>query len=622
MPAVILAAVPATVLILCFASHNYVDRAAHVQPYQLGLLKFFFWFLALAFAFAPHTRRVVSRHLDALSEESGPIRWVGPLAVAVEFTLLLLFYKYCQYRGFQLPEDTAVMAQRAFNTLHGHWFHSSIYGVNYFAIHFAFIVDLLAPVLLLWRSAFALLAVQTLAIGSLGLGAYWLTYRVSKSSYAAFVAMMLTYASPAYSMMGTASLNDGAFLAPLLLWALVAWEYEKRLWCLVLLALAAATREHFPFSLGGLGVYFVFRNGRPNRRSLLQGAGIVAAAMLLWLGELKLIASFPRDWQEPWWPQLAASYGVSGQTFSEVLPQLLAHPIKVAVAMVYPFERVMPLVKLLLFAGFLPLAAPLQFIPFAVAVMPQMALIKSGVLHDMQFHYPSLVFALLMFAAAYGLARIYNWLKRRDRLDWLLPPALFVIGLGFGNSQPILMKNYQVEWFDAVPEFLSKIPPHSSLWVDEMLSAPVSTRRQLKLARYMGGFDMRAFSRELFRPDYVLLRQGWLAFGAADSRDPVLLFLANNRYERLQMGNDLVLLKAPDASDGSRRSPEAALPAPAPQESLAINKTIERLALERQGRAAPSAKFDPRQAAIGSYTEYLLMPNAAGPGGQPAATPR
>jgi uncharacterized membrane protein len=590
-------------------AHNFVDRAAAVHLQTLAALKWLCWLIAAGLAASPSFRKRVLEDLNGTSKSSSPHL---PAAVAAaSFTLLLCFLKYCQYRGYQLPEDTAVMAQRAFSASRGHFFRSGIYGVNYFSIHFAFTMDLLAPILWLWRSALALLLLQCLALGSMGAAAYLIAYRRSSSSYVGMISLLLVYSCPAYSQLSIASLNDGVFLAPFLAWALVAWEYERKILCAILLIFAATTREHFPFSLAGLGIYFVFRSGRPTRSNLLGGAAILSGAVFLWIAELKLIGSFPVDANvASYWADLARFYGVPGSRFEEVLPALIRHPWSVFVKCVYPFDRLWPAAGLVVYSAFLPLAAPVEFIPFCVAVLPLM--LMTGGIHDLRLHYPSLVFALLIFAAASGAARAYAWLKRRRWEGHLLWPVLLMCGLGFGGSDGVLQPNWRPQMFDVVPGIVEKIPPDASLWVDEWLSAWTACRAQLKPIAFEG-FNLAEFSHGLFRPDYVLLQKGWIAGEQPESRDPLILFLAESKYVRVAMAPDLVLLRAPDISPSAGESPAAILPVPTPAQKGAIQNDLDRLWLEYQGYPVPPVKLTDEQLRIERYCDYLLLPNAASP---------
>ncbi|MFI5361732.1 MAG: DUF2079 domain-containing protein [Elusimicrobiota bacterium] len=522
---------------------------------------------------------------------------------------MLCFLKYCQYRGCQLPEDTAVMTQRAFNTSQGRWFQTGIYGTSYFAIHFAFVMDLLSPVLWVWRSALPLLLIQCLALGSMGMSSYLLARRASDSAYIGLLVMLLVYSCPAYGQLSSASLNDGVFLAPFLLWALVFMERSRWAWAAFFFALAAATREHFPVSVAALALYFVFREGRPSARRAITGGIVIVAAVLLLGLQLKLIGSFPAE-EQAWTMTGFPGYDAAERTpFFEIIRSLLRHPWTPLAKIVYPPARLCPLLGLIAGAAFFPLAAPAQFLAFCVAVTPQMMMPSGNPLHDMVLQYPSLVFGLLIFAASFGAARVYKWLKDRKRQSWLLPAVLLVCGLNFKNFPRFLLPNWRLHMFDAIPRIVSKIPPDASLWTDEWLSAWVSTRAQLKLISFPGT-EMSMFSRKLFKPEFVLVQKGWIIGSDPNSRDPIILFLAEGGYVKISDEPDLILLQSP----GDHRaglSPPAEVPAPSQAQRWAIQDITHRLMVrEQQGVALPVPALTLDQQRLEKYCVYLLLTNS------------
>ena len=603
LPSAVFFAVPAAEIYRSLSGANFAERALPVHDGMLAALKWGCWAFAAALAFSPLSRKRLLRHLEGPGRAAAPWRQWGPLAVSLEFTALLCFLTYCRYRGSQFPLDTAAIVQRAFNTLHGRWFQTSIFGCSAFSYHVAFTLDLFSPLLLIWRSSLPFLMLQCLALGSMGLAVYHLVYRLSASSYAGFIGMLLVYSCPAYSQMCASRLDDSVFLAPFLLWALVFMEYERWFLCIGFMALAATTREHFPFTLMGLGVYAIFRRGKPTLSSSLKGGALIAGAVLLFAMEMKLIFSFPDTlgYQRTSWDGYFHRYHFAGSGHFQFAAFLLRHPLSALIKTVSPFQQVVPVLSLILYAALFPLAAPLQFIPFSVAVLPQM-MTEPSPLHDMLFNYPSFVFGLLMFAAAHGIARVDRRLKNRGREEFLLLPVLLVCGFGFANSKnPIFPESeYMRTWFPSMPSITAQIPPNASLWADEYFATWTAARAQLKIiAGESSEMEMQrlAFTSELFKPEFILTQSGRIVkIDAPDS--PLLLFLADNHYVRAAQAPGLILLRAPDYPHPGGVSPGiGALRVPTPEQQVAFNYFALRFWIRQNGRD-PSFHPSPDQIRI------------------------
>ncbi len=606
LTAALLLAVPFIVIALSLRADMYVEEAAIVHRRMLGALQWVCWIGAAVLAVRPESRRLLIRSwVWAPGGASARRLPAVAVAAAVSFTTLLCFLKFCQYRGSQFDQDTAVMTQRAFSTLHGNWFHSSVYGVDYLSIHFALLLDLCSPVLLAWRSALPLLFIQCLAIGSMGLAVYALAARAG-GVLDGIVGMMLVYACPACAQISTAALNDGAFLAPLLLWALVFWEQERPTLAAFFLALAAVTRELFPFSLAGLGLCAILKNGRARSSNPRAGAALLAAAVFLFLAESKLMTSFSPRISIDWYDELYRYKDFPGQGHREFLLFLLGHPLRTLWSMIYPFDRLRPALELVAHAGLFPLAAPAEFAAFGVAMIPQMLAV--GGLHDMILHYPSLVFGLLMFATARGIAAVDRRLKNRGLEDWLIVFALLVCGFGLRESVSPLVRGFVPAAFHAAPGVAAEIPPDASLWVDEYFAAWAPARAQLKImAAGESSFDIGDFSRGLFRPDFVLLQVGRLV-QPNRALDPLLLYLVDNRYEIAVQSDGLILLRAPDPTPSGQSSPSTHLPVVTPQEERAFEDFDLRFARMLRGIPTPPVPpHSPDQKRIGDYLMHLLV---------------
>jgi len=560
---------PALEIARSFGDHYYVNRALLVHHQTLNLLTNLCWGLALALLVIPPLRRWLAEHLDRPSRLPGPGKYFGPLYVSLAFGVLVFWIKFCQYRGFQLPADTCTHTNIAFNTLHGRWFMDVGDGIaNSLSLHFAFTLKLFSPILLFWRSALALLLIQALAIASAGLASYLIAYFLTESALAGFLMMLLTYAHPAFYELSSASLDDPIVAAAFFLWAMVFLVRRRLAWGACFLALAATGREQFPFTLAGLSAYFIFAHGWPGRKRLLGGLALMLGSALLWKGEVALIQSFPsyHDYGNSYW----GLYSLFGANEKDILHFVLHHPFQTLWKCVYPLSRLSAFWKLLLCSALLPLAAPAASLVLLAAAVPQLLMIP-GLQHDMQLQYASYTFGPLMFAAAAGLARLWNLLRppppepgaaasrRGDRSSYLLIVVLAAAGLGFRSAPRTLLWNWRLDMFDTVPSLIREIPPDASLWADQWLSAWVGARAQIKYFNPVG-IASSNFSLVSFRPAYALIYKAWFVQTDPKDRDPVVTFLAQSGYVKMDEMDNFVLLRDPNPKTEDGLSPALVLP--------------------------------------------------------------
>ncbi len=628
LPAVILPAAALIEVLFSLREHDFPNRAFFVHNQTLVWMSRACWVLAGAALIAPLRLRLF-RHLEGLSSAPAARRRLWPAAAALGFAGMACFIKVCQYRGFQLPFDASDLIHTAWAALHGRGLECVPEGSrNVLDVHFAFTGVLLSPLLLLWRSSLALILAQALAVGSLGLAAYFLARRLSGSSFAGFLAMLLAYSHPAFHQLASATLENSVFMAPFFLWGMVLWERGNRPWAALLLALAATTREQFPFTLAGLGLYRMFRDGRPTRDSMLKGGGLAAVAVLLWLAEIWVMGQFQHpDPSNPRGLGYWGMYSHFGATREEILRFVLGHPLLALSKAISPPSRLWPTLMMLFFAAFLPLSAPAAGLVFLVAALPQMLMACAGTHgfllwppvtdvgnHDYPLQNASYVFGPLLFASAHGLARLCRSIGG-ERKSWLLVPALAAAGLGFHRSVgKNLLRDWRPYLFDSGPQAVSRIPPDASVWSEEYLSTWLAPRLQLKHLTFPG--EMRGeFRSLLFRPEHILIQKAWFIHAGRDGRDSIVLFLAQNRYEKVWDSSHLILLKDPSAPRGGR-SPDLALPKAVPAHKAAIEDAARKVLARVSGTPGgiePRPFPDGAPQEPGAYLEYLILGSPANP---------
>lgn len=558
------------------ARYYYVNHALFVHRQAMTAVRLVCWALAAAVVLVPGFRRVLAGALDA-RDVPGPLgRRTLPLAACAAFTAVIVFLKHCQYRGFQLPIDSTAMTQMAWNTVHGRWLDVGVFGVNALGIHFAFFTAFLGPLLLVWPSTETMVVAQALALGSLGWAAYELTYDLTESNLAAFLSVLVCYTHPFFYNMAGAAFDNSLFEAPLFLWAAVAWRKGRPGAAALLAALALTTREQFPFTLAGLAVWYAVKDGLPTAKRAAAGTAGVLGSALLWMLLMVVVRSFDAKVGAAYW----GCYAYLGSTPVEIVRNVLLHPFGTLGHALFPLSRLASTGRALLYASLLPLAAPLEAIPWLVSGVPLLLMLE-GIMHDFTAHYAAMVFGPLMFAAVHGLRNLWKRFPDPAIRSWALAPVLLVAGLGVWHSNSVLIPDWRVDWFFPAPGVVETVPPGASAWADEFLTPRLATRAQLK-ALQLGPSIF--FDERLFRPEYVLLTKVWLATAAPAIRDPILTFLARERYVRvleravpgtpltdpanamtkLQERSDIVVLRDPQAPRPAGQSPRLELPAAEP----------------------------------------------------------
>ena len=140
---------------------------------------------------------MVAQHLEELGlrPKSQHMLWLGLGFVGI--WAWLWFIRYCLYRGCMMTADTADNIGWAYGFLHhGEWVLGGGDRQNPMSLHFLFLEGLFSPILLLWNSPVSLLFLENLVLASGPVAAYCLVWRLTKSSLAAFVGMLLALSSP------------------------------------------------------------------------------------------------------------------------------------------------------------------------------------------------------------------------------------------------------------------------------------------------------------------------------------------------------------------------------------------------------------------------------------------
>ncbi|MBI3299154.1 MAG: DUF2079 domain-containing protein [Elusimicrobia bacterium] len=472
-------------------------------------------------------------------------------AAAVLLLLGALALKAVQYLSFQLLSDAAVIANTAASVLDGRGLACSIDGTpSVLTVHFAFFIPLfLSPLLLAWPSILVLALAQAAAVVSCIAAAYRIAARTSR--WAGLLAATAVACHPLLHELLTANVENAVWGAPLALWGLERWTAGRRPWAVWLWVLALTTRESFPFTVAGLGVWWALTEGRENRSRVPIAAAVVLGAALLWLLEMKVV------WSHAYGDSLNAGYWSRyahfGANSTEVMATVFRRPWRLALWMLRPEGWVLLLREAALM-GLAPLAAPAALLLYAASASHY--LLQET--YNLSVQNASYVFGPLAFAAASGLARLDAHPRLAGRRAWLAVPVLLAAGIGLRDASRVVHPSLGLDIVSAGPALVGRVPRGASVWADEFAGLWLSARPQVKLLR-VGGLPVR-FERLLFRPEYVLLRKVSAATMPPEERARTFSFFAREGYVAVADSGPLVLVKDPEAPHGRSGSPALSLP--------------------------------------------------------------
>lgn len=524
-------------------------------------------------------RQLIVGHLERLSQAPRRVRFAWLATAYLGLLAWFSYIRFCQYRAFLLPQDTATTVNEAYSFIHHGVLYLSIFGTHRFSSHFFLLPSVLSPILLIWNSPLALLLVQNVAICTAPFVVYALIYRGTTSSFAGFIGMILILSNPYLYEFLTSNLLYASLIA-LLPWAMFFAEDGKWIPCAIFLLLMNVFPEQVPFIFFGLGLYVAIALRGRTPKNWLIGFAICAASAGLWAAELLVMAhsrrleSIPDFTGSTYW-LMFKSVVPAGTPYERIFPELALHPFRTLEFACSSIYRFYPLLRILFSTGFLCLLSPAAMLPFLTTAFPHFLAASADPVSflgyrpigysDFDLHEGSYVFGPLLWATALGIRQAYSKLSIKNWQSWLLVWALAFSGFGFKYAHRTLMPGWRLHWFDAMPRAMEMIPPKARLWVDEYASPPVALRRWIKITQWGPGTP--AGYHELFKPDYVLFDKAFVLQAQPPYRDQMLTFFDQNGYRKIADDNNVVLLKSPHLTP----DPEAdihdwiTLPDPDPQ---------------------------------------------------------
>lgn len=453
---------------------------------------------------------------------------------------LMAAFKCAQLASHELMEDSAVAANLAWNVAHGYGPISSIGGdQSIFAFHFSFTTDLLAPFLWLWPNTAVLAISHGLAMGSVALSVFLISWDLFPSLELSWALALLSLANPLLHDVTGTFIEGGEFALPIFLWGIYFWQ-TKKIWPAVLMSLLMlSTREQAPILFAGMSVY-TFLVAR-SRRGRVGSAAVGAGAILFWFFELWIMhraeGSIPirHLWGE--------YYAPLGDSAHAVLRTAVLRPWKVLWLLIHPSSKLRPVLGAFSSVVFLPLLAGPALIPLFIIWLPQQLGPGGSMFQTLAGLHAVFVLGPLFWCAVLGAERLHGRIPSRRR-QYFFSVLLAAAGYYFFQTSSFGLPSgtLPTAWRLAGPKAVAAIPARASLWSDVFFAPELAMRRYIKVLP-VGPTPL--FQQGLFVPDRVLLSQYWLKKSDPAVSGQIMRELKDRNFQVLFEEADLVVLANP-----------------------------------------------------------------------------
>ena len=312
--------------------------------------------------------------------------------------------------------DLGNMDQVLWNTIRGRLFQFTNQGTDFYgpptrlAIHVEPIILPLSLLYLFHADARLLLVFQTLMIATGGWPIYVLTRKyIPELPLLAPVMVVAYYLMPALLSVNLFDFHPVSLATPLLLYAILALEYKRYGWFLLICVLAASCKEDVPFAVALLGILVIWKYKLP-RLGILMLVGGIAWGLIAFLVVIPHI--YPGAVHSNYWYR----YESLGSSPGAAIVNILLHPW-LLFATFLTLDRFYYIVGLLRSTGFFALLAPEWLLPalpaLAINLFSDYPLYYSGV-----YHYNAVIIPFIMMASICGLSRfLLAWSSWRNESE-------------------------------------------------------------------------------------------------------------------------------------------------------------------------------------------------------------
>ncbi len=384
--------------------------------------------------------------------------WLAMAVVTVAVTVFCAYFIALmlarQNAYLTNAEDTGIMDQAIWNTLHGQILHQTICnivsdtncyspgGVMRFAIHFEPILFPVSLLYLLWSTPKTLFVVQTIVVGLGAYPAFWLARLRLRSEWAAVVIALLYLLYPAQQQAVVYDFHAVTFTAALLLFTLYFMYTRKTTLMFTFAILSMACKEEIPLVIMMFGLWScVFqRRWKSGLGQAALGAGWFVLAVSV------IMPHFSPDGQ----PMLESRFAIMGDGPLQIALFILLHPIYIIKQYVLESQHREYLRILFAPAAYLPLLAPWVL----VLALPSLAinlLSSDPQMYSGLFQYNAEIVPILIFATIEALVLLL-WITR-----WIIAriPGRNTRALPFAGVPELAQRLYRPRWSMVTPVVLA-----------------------------------------------------------------------------------------------------------------------------------------------------------------------
>ena len=287
----------------------------------------------------------------------------------------------------------------------------TVMGRNLFGDHTSFILLPLVPVYWLIPSVKVLLWAQAAALGAGAVPTFLLAREKLRNEMLAAMLAIAYLLQPVLGWTNLEHFHPDVFEVPLVLFALLFMTRERWIPFLVCVGLLLLVKEDALLLAFPLGIYVAIKHDRRVGIATCVGSLLYAAAALWWILPALNGVGTLNSWRVPFG-------GPSG-----LLRTAITHPGRVISHMTTP-DKIWYVWQLFAPLGLLAAAAPRVLLIGAPALGSNL-LSTFLYQHDIQFHYSTLIFPVIVAASIYGIAR-WPSAADRKRLVWAVLGAAVV----------------------------------------------------------------------------------------------------------------------------------------------------------------------------------------------------
>jgi uncharacterized membrane protein len=388
------------------------------------------------------------------------------------YILCFGYITFLKYRSFGYQDfDLAIYSQVFWNILHGS-IRSSILGIDFLGNHASFILFLLVPAYLVFKSSLTLLSVQSIA---LGIAAYPL-YLVAKKELGRGVGLVIAFIYLIYPALGYINLfefHPTALAVPCLFFMYYYFEKKDFKMFVVSMILSLICQENIALIIMLFGVYVFFA-----RRDIAWAStAFLAGTLWFYIMVFKVIPYFNKDTIN-----FMSIYSHMGNSMPEILRFIMLRPAE-TMKIMFAWPKILYLIKIFLPVSFLPI---FDFkILIAMPIFIQHFLSARQTEYNINYHYTAELIPFIFISTIYGLKRVLAvmYFKSSQLKNFFI---LFILSISlissfsFGSQLklPTYSKDFKKDLWDHEKENFIKMVPDKAGVVSTFEFLPMLSKRE------------------------------------------------------------------------------------------------------------------------------------------------